>query len=377
MTRTLVLGAGFGGLTAATELARLLPASEHEVTLVDEREHFLMGLVKLQMLDGRRTRTASQRRLRDVERHGVNFVRGTLDRIDERSATVNGEPLPFDHLVLALGARLDRAAVPGLAEHSLDLYSASGVEALHRELEGFVGGDILVLVSSLPFKCPPAPYEASMLMRAFLDARGIGSEATVTLATPEPQPLPIAGAACGDIVRGWVADRGVDYMPNKKVARVEPNLVHFEDGSTRRFDLLAAVPPHRAPTLLGEWVAADARTLATARPNVWAVGDCNVVKLPNGKPLVKAGIMAEGEALVVARNIAARVRGEPESARFEGKGGCFLELGGGEAVEIAGDYYATPQPIVAATGPPSADALQKKARFEAERLERWFGASAH
>ncbi|MGQ0535583.1 MAG: NAD(P)/FAD-dependent oxidoreductase, partial [Methanobacteriota archaeon] len=97
-----------------------------------------------------------------------------------------------------------------------------------------------------------------------------------------------------------------------------------------------------------------------------------VVKRPSGKPLVKAGIMAEGEALVVAENLAATIVGDEPRATFDGRGGCFLEVGGGHAVEVAGEFYARPDPRVS-VGTPSAAALEKKRTFEAERLRRWFG----
>ena len=103
MSRILVLGAGFGGLTAATELAERLPEG-HEVTLVDRRDSFLMGLAKLAILDGRRRRGEGERRIRDVERHGVRFKQADVRAIDVegRSATVGGETLQWDHLVVCL-----------------------------------------------------------------------------------------------------------------------------------------------------------------------------------------------------------------------------------------------------------------------------------
>jgi sulfide:quinone oxidoreductase len=222
----------------------------------------------------------------------------------------------------------------------------------------------------MPYKCPPAPYEAAMLAASFLARRGVRAE--VAIASPEPQPLPIAGKECGDTVRSWVEERGVRVLNGRQVVEVLPGRVRFADGGEEPFDVLAVVPPHKPPPLVaqlfGGWAPADAATLATALPDVWAVGDCTVVKLANGKPLVKAGVMAEGEARVVARNLAA---GETV-ARFDGKGSCFLELGEGLGVEVAGDFYATPQPIVAAR-PPSKASLEAKHRFEAERLARWFG----
>lgn len=381
MTHTLVLGAGFGGLTAATELARRLPLG-HTVTLVDERDRFLVGASKLWILDGRRARLQGERRIADVERHGVRFVQGRVERIDVagKRVTVAGEPLSYDNLVVALGTQLTLDPVPGLAQAARNLYGADGVDQLHRDLAALDGGDVLFVVSSMPFKCPPAPYEAAMLAKAFLKARGV--EARVAIASPEPQPLPVAGPECGAAVREWVEERGVEVLNHHKMTGVDParRVVRFENGAERRYDVLAAVPTHVAPAVLREsglvgeagWIPVDAHTLATRHPDVWAVGDCTVVKLANGKPLVKAGVMAEGEALVVARNLAARIRGEPETARFDAKGGCFLELGEGLAVEVQGDFYAQPDPIVAAR-PPSRATLAAKEAWEAEHLARWFG----
>lgn len=382
MTHTVVLGAGPGGLTVATELAARLPPG-HQVTLVDEKDRFMMGLAKLGILDGRRTRNATERPLRDVERKGVRFLNARVEHVDPAARTVRvaGQTLMADHLVLAMGARLDAAAVPGMAQAGRNLYAVDGVEALHADLAALRSGtDVLVLVAGLPFKCPPAPYEAAMLAQAFLRARGV--DARVTVATPEPQPLPVAGPECGATVTEYLDERGVEFLPNRKVVEVDAagRVARFDGGETRRFDVLAFVPPHRAPLPLVEagltdasgFVPVDARTLQTKHADVYAVGDCNVVKLANGKPLVKAGVMAEGEGRVVAENLAARILGQPPRAAFDGKGFCFLELGGGLAMEVTGDFYATPAPRVVASAP-TRRSLESKASFESERLQRWLG----
>lgn len=380
-THTVILGAGFGGLACAAELAQALPPG-HRVTLVDEKPSFLMGTTKLWLLDGRRRLGEGEHAVRGIERLGVRFLQGRVTRLDPatRTVEVGAERLVADHLVIALGASLAPDALPGLAEGAHNLYTPQGAARAHEALAAFQGGDVLVLVSSMPFKCPPAPYEAAMLAKAFLEGRGV--QARVSVASPEPQPLPVAGPECGATVREWLTERGVEALNGHKPVSVDPSRkeVRFENGVTRRYDLLVAVPPHRAPALLREaglvdesgWVPVDPATLATRVPGVWAIGDCTFVKLANGKPLVKAGVMAEGEGVTIARNIASSVRGEPETARFDGKGGCYLELGRGEAVEVVGDFYATPNPIVVAK-PPSKASLEGKKRFEAERIARWLG----
>ena len=150
--------------------------------------------------------------------------------------------------------------------------------------------------------------------------------------------------------------RGIDYFPGHKPVAVDPGsrTIRFETGEVASYDLLAYVPPHVAPPFVvdaglapaGGWVKVDPKTLATPFEGIWAVGDVTGIPLPNGKMLPKAGVFAEGQAEVVARNIAALVRGAAPAAEFGGEGACFVEMGDGRAGFATGDFYATPDPVV-------------------------------
>jgi sulfide:quinone oxidoreductase len=145
------------------------------------------------------------------------------------------------------------------------------------------------------------------------------------------------------------------------------------------FELLLAVPPHRCPSVLveaglapaGGWVTVDRETLETGYPGVYAIGDATAIPLANGMPLPKAGLFAEKEGEAVAARIASTLRGEPATATFDGQGACFLEMGGGEASTISGDFFADP-PAGALSSPTSGQRAAKE-RFEMDRLSRWFG----
>jgi sulfide:quinone oxidoreductase len=93
-------------------------------------------------------------------------------------------------------------------------------------------------------------------------------------------------------------------------------------------------------------VKVDPKTLATPFERVWAVGDVTGIPLPNGKSLPKAGVFAQGQAEVVARNIASLVHGAAPAAEFGGEGACFVEMGDGRAGFATGNFYATPDPAV-------------------------------
>ena len=77
-----------------------------------------------------------------------------------------------------------------------------------------------------------------------------------------------------------------------------------------------------------------------------AIGDVTAIPIAGGRFLPKAGVFAEAEAEVVARNIAADLARQRPPATFDGKGACFGELSDGRAAFATDDFYATEAPDV-------------------------------
>ncbi|MGH3066427.1 MAG: NAD(P)/FAD-dependent oxidoreductase [Gaiellaceae bacterium] len=381
MKRTLILGAGFGGLTVATELERFL-GTDHEVVLVDRNERFSMGLRKLWELVGQAT-IADGSRSRDVLRdHGIRVVRGEIEEIDplNRTAIVDGETIGSDYLVIALGAVSRPDLVPGLAEHGHDVWDAAGVPQAAEALARLSGGRIVVLIAGAPYPCPPAPYECAMHIHEYLRARELLDRCDISVSTVQPLLMPNAGSAGSEWMAEQLTQRAIRHHVGCKIERVDPGRVVLAEGEIG-FDLLVAVPPHRAPAVVkesgltgdGEWITVDPGTLATSHPNLFAIGDVTQILLANGLPLPKAGVIAELEGTRVAGAIAADLGAGKEPPAFDGTGSCFIEMGAAAAALVQGEWYATPEPVVSIAEPDAAHAAEKRA-FESERLERWFGA---
>src|SRR5215212_4942128 len=123
MARAVVLGGGFGGIAAAVALRERLP--DDEVVLVDRREDFVMGVRKTWHLLGMSPLAYGTRHLSQLAERGITIVQGELTRVDagRREAEVDGKVITADALVLALGARHDMGAIPGLAEHGKNAWS--------------------------------------------------------------------------------------------------------------------------------------------------------------------------------------------------------------------------------------------------------------
>ncbi len=352
----LVLGGGTGGLTAANELRRLLDP-RHRVVLIDRQSEHRFAPSFLWVMTGARRRGHATRRLSTLLSRGVELVQGRVTRIDpERKKVLVGEDEhPYDALVVALGAELDPASFPGYTDAAYDFFDLDGAAGLAESLRNFVGGRAVVAVTALPYKCPAAPYEAALLIEDHLRKRGVRERSEVVVFTPEPQPMPVAGPVLGAAVSTLLAERGIALHTVRPLASIDATAheLVFADGTRERFDLLAAVPPHRAPeavrgsSLAGEagWIPVDPATLRTRFEDVYAIGDVASITLANGKPLPKAGVFAHAEGRVVARQISASLGGAA-AGPFDGKGYCWVELGGGQAAFADGDFYASPAPAV-------------------------------
>jgi sulfide:quinone oxidoreductase len=240
---------------------------------------------------------------------------------------------------------------------------------------------VVVPVSRLPYKCPAAPYETALLTETLLRKQGIRERSSVDVYTPEPLPMPTAGPELGAAVRGILESRGIGFHPEQTVERIEADKRELVLGGGEQvpFDLLLGIPPHRAPPLIREsalagetgFVPVDRSTLATSVEGVFAIGDVTSIPVAGGRFLPKAGVFAHGQGEHVARRIAAELRHATPAGSFDGKGGCFLEMGDGTAAYASGDFYAEQGPQVRMRRPGRRWHLGKVA-FERYWLWRWF-----
>jgi sulfide:quinone oxidoreductase len=364
-TTTVILGGGFGGLAAAHTLRARLPA-EHAVVLVDQSPDFLVGAGKTWVMLGWKDVADIARPRAELLPAGVRYVPAAVERIDARQGEVvtSAGALRADYLVIALGADVNLGAVPGLAEAAHTFYTLAGAQAARPALEAFAGGELIVLIPAKPFKCPPAPYEAALLLHDHFVTRGLREHMRLSVYTCEGAPMATAGPEVGALVRGELAARDIAYYPLKNTARVagERHAVVFDDGSEAHYDLLLAVPPHAAPRVVREagllgpsgWIPVDPQTLRATNVDgpcaVYAVGDVTEVPLPGrfkpDMPLVlpKAGVFAGTHGALAAEHIAAQILGGPAAPAFDGKGFCFLETSRGTALKGDGDFFALPHP---------------------------------
>src|SRR5262249_25726645 len=107
---------------------------------------------------------------------GVRFLQETISLIDPvaKRVTTDRGSHEADFLIIALGADYDFAATPGMAD-ATEFYTLAGATRLSEILPTFNKGRALIAVGGAPFKCPPAPSEAALMLHDYLSTRGVRS----------------------------------------------------------------------------------------------------------------------------------------------------------------------------------------------------------
>lgn len=374
--RILILGAGFGGLAAANMLRNSL-GEDHRVIVIDRKKSFMMGLVKLWILEGSRGLEESQTPLEGLNAKGIEYLNDEIAKIDLESGRVQARDhgwIGYDYLIVALGTELAPEKIGGFVENGYNLYDAQQVPKLRERLLSLGQGRVAVAIMGMPYKCPPAPYEASIIISNMLKGRKV----EIDLYAPAPIALPVAGPEVSNNVVEIISQHGIKFHASRKLKSVSDNHLEFENGNRENYDVLVGIPPHKVPEVVrssgltggGDWVAVDKYTMKTPfADNVYAVGDVTEIKV-GAMALPKAGIFAEEEAKVAAGQIIGEIDSRQAAAAFNGQGYCFMEVGNRQAGYLGADFFNPTGPVVTLEQA-SPQNFEKKQDFEKTRVKEW------
>jgi len=358
MKTILVLGAGTGGIITANELntkvgndGKINPV---KIILFEKEEKNVFAPSLLWLMVGKRKPGQVYRNTNKLANGKIEVVVGEIENVDPEntSVTVKGKEYKGDFMVISLG--VEQTPEHNLNSFGFDFYALEGASTFNQELQNFKGGKIAILVPSLPFKCPAAPYEAAMLIESFIRKKGLSSKSEISLYTPEPGPMGVAGKELSGAVRQMVESKGINLFSEHQLTEATDKTLTFSNGKTAEYDLLTFTPKHQCPTVIketdligqSEWIEVNRSTMETQFPNVYAIGDITFIPLEMGKPLPKAGVFAHYQAETVAHNIAQKLFDKSNFKSFNGDGQCFLEMGKGKAGYAGGNFYGSPLPIV-------------------------------
>ncbi len=373
--RVIVLGAGFGGLELTSILSETI-GSDLDLTLIDKSDSFYFGFSKLDVMFGRKFPDSVKIPYRKINKHGVRFLQETITAIDPVGKKIITDKGNYgaDVLVIALGADYDITATPGLSEGANEFYTFEGAEKLSKLIPHFIKGHAVVGVTSAPFKCPPAPSEAALLLHDYLTEKGVRKSCKISIVMPFSVPIPPSPDTSQALLSAF-KEREIDFIPKHLVRAIDPirRVAIFDDDTELPFDLFLGIPKHCAPEVLRNsgllvngWIAVDRNTLKTSFPNVYAVGDVTSVGTP------KAGVFAEGAARVAAASIISEWKGDSPQSAYTGAGSCYVEFGQDLVGRVDVDFFSGPKPT-GTFSEPSEELTLDKQYFGSSRAARWFG----
>ena len=373
--RVLVLGAGFGGLELTTVLSEEV-GDRIDLTLIDQSDTFYFGFSKFDVMFGHKTADAVKLSYKRMVKPGLKFCQETITSIDPvaKRVTTNQATYEADILVIALGAEYDIQATPGLAEGGNEFYSFKGAERLREVLPTFSKGKVIVGVCGAPFKCPPAPSEAALLMHDYLFKRGIRNECEISIVMPFGLPIPPSPDTSKALLYAF-EERNIKFIAKHLVKTIDAprKVAVLDDGTEMPFDLFLGIPKHRVPEVVEKsgmtvngWIPVEKTNLKTKYPGVYAIGDVNSVGTP------KAGVFAEGAAKVAAKTIIAELEKGEQPSPYKGNGICYVEFGDGRVGKVNVDFFSGPSPFGSYTEA-TADLVADKQEFGSSREARWFG----
>ena len=325
--RVVVIGGGWGGLSAARHLRALAP--DLEVVLIDRQPAFVsFALSNRWLVDAAAPGPERHDYATLAGRWGYRFIQTEVSSIDRSAGIViaGNERLSYDWLVIAPGIRENYAAwqledPAMIAElrrrHGGAMVNGVDLPALKQRLAGFTGGDLLMSIPPAPYRCPPAPYERAMLIAWWLKTRKIPGKLIIV----DPNPIMPA-------FRSILLDRFKDqvtYFDHAKIQQIDParQTVSTEIDDIH-FDAALLCPPQQAADLI--WQAGLIRDEEGGKPSGWAaqgavdfrspadqrvfiIGDASGMVSPAFGLYPKTGHVANRMGLAVAQQIATQATG--------------------------------------------------------------------
>jgi len=189
--RVVVAGAGFAGLELTSILSETL-GDQLDLVLIDQSDTFFFGFSKLDVMFGHKKPDEVKIAYSNIAKPGVQFIKAGIVSIDPVHKTVTTESTTYqaDILVVALGANYDLNATPGLLSSGNEFYSFTGAEKLREVIPSFTKGRAIIGVCGAPFKCPPAPSEAALMLHDYLVKTGVRADCDITIVIPFALPIP-------------------------------------------------------------------------------------------------------------------------------------------------------------------------------------------
>jgi sulfide dehydrogenase [flavocytochrome c] flavoprotein chain len=381
--RVIVVGAGFGGATAAKYIRMWGP--DIQVTLVERNREFISCPLSNRILAG-------QMELVDLTRgygalsskYGIDVVYDEVVGINpdqQEIVLADGDVLPYDRLIVSPGVDLLFDEIPGLSdpgarERVLHAWKAGQqTVALRRQLESMPDGGVYALtIPKAPYRCPPGPYERACQVAWYFKTQKPKSKVLILDANDKVQSKE---ALFTKVWKEWYPGI-IEYRPNSTLVDVDAKTLtaklEFEEVKA---DVLNVVPPQRAAKITADtglitannkWVGVDFLTYeSAARKNIHVLGDA-ILAAP---AMPKSGHMANQHAKVAAAAVIALLRGESPNPRPIINNTCYSFVSDKQVIHVASVHRYDPEKKTMVVAPGASGVSAAPSELEGTYAESW------
>ena len=336
--RVVILGAGFGGLTAARAMAETA-----DVTVVDRHnfQTFLPLLYQVSTAGLAADHVAHPIR-GALRKTGIQFRMGSPISVDHKNKTIkldSSEVLAFDHLIVALGSATADFGIPGVTEHALGMKSVNEAIAIRAEvmrrfedLCRFEDDTIfsISIVGGGPTGVEMAGAFAELVRGPLKnDQAHAAAHIKINLIEAGPRILPMFSEKLSARAKKDLEKLGVTVHLNTAVAEIKPRSILIKGGDALPSEVTvwaAGVKGEPAGEqlnlpLVNTRIDVDQTLQVKHYPHIFAIGDIAGFIGENGRFLPMVAPVAMQQGRFVAKQIKRIAQGQPlENFKYIDKG---------------------------------------------------------
>mgnify|MGYP001301411964 FL=1 len=355
--RIVILGAGYGGLTAAQRLQKELNYNEADVTLVNKHDyHYFTTHLHMPAAGTDDPNNARVNILKLIDEFKIDFIKSSVQQIrpHEKKVLLEDGSLSYDYLVIALGGEPETFGIPGMKEYAMSIRSINSVNLIREHIEyqfakykkephrlefltfvvggaGFTGIEFVgELADRVPVLCRKNDIDPSLVKIYNIEAA--------------PTALPGFDPELVEYAMKVLSDKGVQFKVGTAIKECTPEGVVLADGQEIKAATVIWTGGVRGNRLVEEAGFETMRGRVKVEPDlrmpgyddVFVIGDCSIVMNDEGRPYPPTAQIAMQQGYAVARNLVALIRGESTKPFKPEIRGTVASLGKNEAIGVVG-----------------------------------------
>ena len=358
--RVIVVGAGYGGATAAKYLRMWSP--DIEVILIERNAEFVSCPLSNLVLGGSKTIQDVTVSYSKLSKYGIKLIQDEaifVDPVKQKIKLGYRDELDYDRLILSPGVDFIYEQIPGLNNSSaqekvLHAWKAgTQTIALRKQLEAMSDGGVYALaIPKAPYRCPPGPYERACQVAFYFKNAKPKSKVLVLDANED------IVSKKGLFTKVWKEHYGniIEYRNNSELKDVDTNTLTAKlEFDSVKADVLNVLPPMKAAriaevagliTANNRWCGVNwLTTESVVHKNIHVLGDATL----SAPAMPKSGHMANQHAKACAAAIIELMHGRSPNPEPMMNNTCYSFVSDKEVIHVASvhRYDSTQKTMVA------------------------------